>query len=155
MNPGALPPAEMGEIELPWWPPGTVAILSTLGDGPQAIPVSAVVRAGPDRVLVGLAAGRGSLARLRVEPRVTLTLVAAGIAISASGRAGVIEENLVDGVVAVEVEVDSISDHSRPTFELQEGVRWRWTEDAAAARDEQVREALGRLGRRRAGADPG
>ena len=140
---------------LPRWPPGTVAILATVGQGPHAIPVSAVVRAGPDRVLIGLAAGRGSLARLRVEPRVTLSLVAEGIAVSAAGRARVIDEALVDGVVAVEIEVESLSDHLRPTFELEEGARWRWTDAAAAVRDQEVRSALARLARRGADTDAG
>jgi hypothetical protein len=132
-----------------------VAILTTVGQGPHAIPVSAVIRAGSDRVLVGLAEGRGSLARLRAEPRVTLSLVAEGIAVSAAGRARVIDEALVDGVVAVEIVVDAVRDHSRPTFELQEGVRWRWTDPAAAARDEAVRDALARLAGQGAGDDAG
>jgi hypothetical protein len=103
---------------LPDWPPGTVTILSTHGDSPHAIPVSAALRAGPTRALLALAAGRESLARLRVDPRVALTIVAAGdTAVSAHGSARVI-----DG-----------------------GVSWRWTDAEAQARDAQVRAALERL----------
>ena len=53
---------------LPDWPPGTVAILSTAGGAPHAIPVSTAVRAGPRRVLLALARTRASLARLRDDP---------------------------------------------------------------------------------------
>src|SRR5689334_6799011 len=49
---------------LPQWPPGTVLTLVTGGREPHAIPVSAAVRAGPLRLLIGLARGRESLARL-------------------------------------------------------------------------------------------
>jgi hypothetical protein len=37
------------------WPPGTVLVLSTGGEEPHAIPVSAALLAGPRRVLIGLA----------------------------------------------------------------------------------------------------
>lgn len=131
---------------LPDWPPGTVTILSTHGDSPHAIPVSAALRAGPTRALLALAAGRESLARLRVDPRVALTIVAAGdTAVSAHGSARVIDEALVDGVVAVEVLVERVQDHGRPTFVIDGGVSWRWTDAEAQARDAQVRGALERL----------
>src|SRR5262245_49641074 len=61
--------------ELPEWKEGTVAVLSTGGGAPHAIPVSAAVRAGPRRVLIALAVGRESLARLRREPRCALTII--------------------------------------------------------------------------------
>jgi hypothetical protein len=122
-----------------------VLILSTAGDGPHAIPVSAAIRAGPRRALIGLARGRGSLARLRADPNVSLTVVAEGISVTAYGRAVVVDEGLVEGVVAVALEVERVVDHDRPTFEIQEGVRWRWTDPEAAARDEAVRAALRRL----------
>ena len=50
---------------------------------PHAIPVSAAVRAGPRRALIALAAGRGSLARLRADPRVSLTIVCEDVAVTA------------------------------------------------------------------------
>jgi hypothetical protein len=131
---------------LPEWPPGTVTILSTAGNGPHAIPVSAAIRAGPSRVLIGLATTRGSLARLRADPRVSLTIVADGVAVTAYGRARVLDDGapLVVGVVAVEVEVERVEDHDRPTFEIESGVRWRWTDADADRRDAEVRAALAR-----------
>src|ERR1700733_6097717 len=103
---------------LPDWPAGTVTILATAGDTPQAIPVSAALRAGPRRALIGLAATRGSLARLRADPRGALTIVGEGVAVTAHGRARVLDdEPLVPGVIAVEIDVDRVQDHDRPTFE--------------------------------------
>jgi hypothetical protein len=131
---------------LPDWPAGTVTILSTGGEAPHAIPVSAALRAGPRRVLLALAGSRGSLARLRVDPRVALTILCAGdVALTAHGHATVIDETLVDGVAAVEIDVVRVQDHNRPTFSIDGGVGWRWTDPAAAARDAEVRAALARL----------
>jgi hypothetical protein len=134
---------------LPDWPPGTVTILATAGDAPHAIPVSAAVRAGPRRALIALAATRGSLARLRGEPTVSLTIVCEGTAITVYGLARVLDhEPLVDGVVAIEIEVESVQDHDRPTFAIESGVLWRWTDPEAERRDAEVRAALARLARR-------
>ena len=92
--------------------------------------------------LLGLAASRESLARLRSEPRAALVVLAAGdLAFTAHGRATVLDE-VVDGVVAVRLEVDDVQDHGQPTFVIEGGVRWRWTDERAAARDEEVRRAL-------------
>jgi hypothetical protein len=130
---------------LPTWPDGTVLILVTGGEPPHAIPVSAAVRAGPVRALLGLARTRESLARLRDDPRVAVSITAAGIAVTAYGVARVREEELAPGVAGVEVAVDRIQDHGRPTFVIEEGVRWHWTEGDAATRDAEVRRALERL----------
>jgi hypothetical protein len=132
-------------VMLPDWPPGTVALLVTIGEEPHAIPVSAVLRASSTRILLGLAASRGSLGRLRREPRVAVALLGPDLALTAGGVARVLDEPLVDRVAAVEIEVDSVRDHRRPTFEIESGVRWRWTDPEAAARDRQVRSALERL----------
>lgn len=130
---------------LPHWPTGTVAILATDDGTPHAIPVSAVVRAGDRRLLLALAVRRGSLARLRERPRVAVALMAPGVAVTAEGTARVIAQPLTDGTVAVEVTVEAVQDHDRPTFAIEAGVRWRWTDDQAAARDADVRAALQRL----------
>ncbi|MBV9683059.1 MAG: hypothetical protein JO046_14820 [Solirubrobacterales bacterium] len=135
---------------LPKWPPGTVAILATAGETPHAIPVSAAVRAGPRHALLALAGSRRSLARLRAEERVALSIIAHGVAVTAHGRARVLDEELVEGVVAVEIEVDDVQDHDRPTFAIESGVRWRWTDADAERRDAEVRAALARLAKRRA-----
>jgi pyridoxamine 5'-phosphate oxidase-like protein len=136
---------------LPEWPDGTVAILSTGGGAPHAIPVSACVRAGPRTVLLALARRRDSLARLREDPRCALAIMAAGdVAVTAHARATILHE-LADTVLAVRLDVESIQDHGQPTFEIQDGVRWRWLDDEARERDAQLRSALRELGRVRNG----
>ncbi|MBV8217699.1 MAG: pyridoxamine 5'-phosphate oxidase family protein [Solirubrobacterales bacterium] len=128
-----------------------MTILATSGEGPHAIPVSAAVRAGPRRALVGLAASRGSLARLRADPRVSLAIVSTDIAVTAYGRARVLDDEVMTGVVAVEIEVERVADHERPTFVIEAGVRWRWTDSDAERRDAEVRAALAALAGRRSG----
>jgi len=128
--------------ELPEWPEGTVAVLST--HGPHAIPVSLVMRAGPRALLVGLARRRESLERLRADVRCAVTILAAGDhAITAYGSAAGFEE--VGRLVAVRIEVDEIADHNRPTYAIDDGVQWRWTEDEAQQADAESRAALKRL----------
>jgi hypothetical protein len=131
--------------QLPYWPAGTVAILVTGGGRPHAIPVSAVVRAGEQRLLLGLARRRESLARLRASPEVTVAICAPDLAISVDGRAVVVAEELVSGVAAVAVDVEQVHDHDRPTFALHAGVAWEWTDDEARRRDGDVQAALRRL----------
>jgi hypothetical protein len=131
--------------ELPDWAPGTVAILSTGGGEPHAIPVSTGVRAGPRAILFALAHGRESLARLREDPRCAFTLLGAGdVAITAVGHAVVVQDPLDadDGVVAVRVGVERIQDHWQDSFRIEEGARWQWTDDEAARRDAAIRSAL-------------
>jgi hypothetical protein len=134
---------------LPDWPPGTVTILATAGESPHAIPVSAAIRAGPRHALLGLAASRRSLTRLRADPRVSLAIVAEDLAVTAHGRARVLDAEVVEGVVAVEIEVHEVQDHDRPTFAIEAGVRWRWTDPDAERRDAEVHAALARLARSR------
>ena len=131
---------------LPGWPAGTVCLLATIGaDGPYAIPVSTAVRAGEDRVVLALARTRGSLERLRAEPRVALVVVAGrDLAFTAHGAAAVVADPLdgADAVVGVEIRVDGVVRHERPTFAIDAGVSWRWTDDGARERDDVVRAAL-------------
>jgi Pyridoxamine 5'-phosphate oxidase len=133
--------------ELPDWPAGSVAVLSTAGGPPHGIPVSTCVRAGPRRALLALAPGRESLRRLRRDPHAALTFLAPGLAFTAHGSAEVVAEELpgAEDVVAVALEVDSLQDHRQATFAIEEGVRWRWTDPAASERDARVRAALLRL----------
>ena len=127
--------------ELPDWPEGTVATLTTAGAEPHAIPVSLVLRAGPRELLIGLAPSRESLARLRADPRCAVTILAAGDhAVTAYGRAVAFEE--AGAVIAVRIELDEITDHHRPTYVIEDGVRWRWTDDDAQRADAEAREAL-------------
>jgi flavin reductase (DIM6/NTAB) family NADH-FMN oxidoreductase RutF len=130
---------------LPQWPAGTVTILATAGDRPRAIPVSAATRVDERRVLIALAAGRQSLARLRTDGRVALAIIAEDLAVTVHGTARVVEEELLPGVVAVEVTAEEVQDHDRPEFAIEGGVRWRWTDKAAARRDTEVWRELERL----------
>ena len=43
------------------------------------------------------------------------------------------------------VEVDEIADHNRPTYEIEDGIRWRWTDAEAERRDAEARAALRNL----------
>jgi hypothetical protein len=124
------------------WPPGTVAILATAG--PYAIPVSTATPAGPDTVLLALGPNRGSLARLREDPRCALAVIAEGVAVTLRGRATVVGE--AAGTVAVRLDVEAVDDHAQPTFAIDAGVRWRWTDAEAERRDAEVRDALRQLG---------
>ena len=135
--------------ELPAWTPGTVAVLSTAGSEPHAIPVSTCVRTGPRTVHLALALGRESLARLRDDPRCALTLLAeGGVSITAHGRATVVEEpmRVSDRVAAVRLEVEGIQDHGDPRHEILAGVAWRWIDAEAEAADARIRAALAELG---------
>lgn len=134
--------------ELPSFKPGTVAVLSTGGGAPHAIPVSNWVVAGR-RVVLALARRRESLARLRREPRVAFTVLAEGVALTAHASASVLVEELAaaDQVAAVALDVHAIQDHAQPTFTLDDGVRWHWDDDDAQARDAAIRMELGSLAR--------
>jgi len=125
---------------LPEWPSRTIAVLATTDDGPHAIPVSAPVRAGDRSILISLRRDRGSLRRLREQPRVALLVLAEGdTAFTARGRARVVEEPMaVDpDYVAVAMDVDEVADHRQPEFVVTGGVGRDWRDDGA-------REALGR-----------
>src|SRR3954451_529056 len=107
--------------ELPDWPDGTVAILSTGGGDPHAIPVSTALRAGPRSVVLGLALRRESLARLRREPACALTMLAAGVlAFAVRGRATGGEEG--ERRAAVRIDVERIQDHGTDRFVIDDGV---------------------------------
>jgi hypothetical protein len=126
---------------IPDWPPGTVAILTTAG--PHAIPVSTAMRAGPNTVVLALGPSRGSLARLRDNPRCALAVVAEGVAVTLRGRATVMGD--AAGTVAVRLDVEAVDDHAQPTFAIEAGVSWRWTDADAERRDAEVRAALRQL----------
>jgi flavin reductase (DIM6/NTAB) family NADH-FMN oxidoreductase RutF len=127
--------------ELPDWPAGTVAVLSTGAGEPHAIPVSTAVRKGPSTVVLALALGRDSLARLRSDPRCALTILAAGnVAVTAIGRASIVEEG--ERVAAVRIDVERIQDHGRDTFVIDDGVQWHWTDADAERADAAIREWL-------------
>jgi flavin reductase (DIM6/NTAB) family NADH-FMN oxidoreductase RutF len=135
--------------ELPEWEDGTVAILSTIGEEPHAIPVSTAVRAGPRRVLLALSLRRRSLELLRERAHVALTILAGGdVAVTAHCRASVAREPMAasDRVAAIALDVLSLQDHGQPRFVIDEGVRWRWVDDEAQRTDAAIRAELRELG---------
>jgi hypothetical protein len=136
---------------LPEWPPGTVAILATGAGAPHAIPVSTIVRAGSRALLFALGRRRESLRRLREDPRCALAILAPDVAITVHGRATVVADPLEPPgrVAAVRVEVERIQDHDRPTFAIEGGAPWRWTDAEAEQADGAVRAALLALSRPR------
>jgi hypothetical protein len=127
--------------ELPEWPEGTAAILSTGAGAPHAIPVSTAVRRGPRTLAFALGLRRESLARLREDPRCALTVLAAGdLAFTAHGRAEVVEEQ--ERIAVVRLTVEALQDHTHRTYTIDDGVQWRWTDDDAVRNDEQTRAAV-------------
>ena len=120
-----------------------MTVLSVGAGAPHAIPVSTALRSGPATVHLALGRRRESLARLREDPRCALTVLAAGVAVTAHATAAVVGEN--DRVAFVRLDVESVQDHDQPTFELEDGVRWRWTDAEAEAGDAEVRAALRRV----------
>jgi hypothetical protein len=138
----------MSTAALPGWEPGTVAVLSTAGEPPHAIPVSTAVRLGPRRIALALARTRASLERLRADPRCALTMLAGGdVAFTAHARATIAQDPMAvaGSVVAVVLEVDDVQDHADPRFAIDGPVAWRWVDAGAAARDAAIRAALAEL----------
>jgi hypothetical protein len=135
---------------LPAWEDGTVAILSTGGGVPHAIPVSTGVRAGPRAVLFALALRRASLARLREDPRAALTFLAADVACTALGTVVVVREPMAssDGVAALRLDVTEIQDHRQPRFAMDAPAGWHWTDGEARDRDAEIRAELRTLTQR-------
>jgi hypothetical protein len=112
-------------VTLPEWPTRTIAVLATLDDGPHAIPVSAPLRAGDRRILLSLHRTRGSLARLRQRPQVTLVVLSAeNTAFTARGRARIVQEPMAadPDYAAVAIDVEDIDDHRQPAFVVEAGV---------------------------------
>ena len=138
----------MSAAALPRWEPGTVAVLSTAGDPPHAIPVSTAVRLGPRRAALALARTRASLERLRADPRCALTIIASqAVAFTAHARATVVQDPMAvaANVVAVVLDVDDVQDHADPRFAIEAPVAWRWVDAEAAERDAAIRAALADL----------
>jgi hypothetical protein len=127
---GPTPPSEHPRLEtLPDWPGRTIAVLSTLDDGPYAIPVSAPQRADDHRILLGLRRDRGSLARLRRQPRVALLVLAEGdVAFTARGQATIVQEPMVAApdYAAIAIDVEQIDDHRQAAFVVESGVDRHW-----------------------------
>jgi hypothetical protein len=122
---------------LPEFPRRTIAVLSTVDPAPHAIPVSAPVRADDTTVLLSLHRSRDSLARLRANPAVALTVLAEGdVAFTARGRARVFPLESDDDYVGVAIDVEHVDDHRQPAFAVSGGVDREW-------RDEDEKRRLG------------
>ena len=106
------------ELEaIPYWPEGTVAVLSTNGQGQHAIPVATLLRAGERRILFALKHSRGSLERLRQSPQIALAILG-DEAFTARGRARVVAESLAGrpDFAAVELNVEDIDHHRQSGY---------------------------------------
>jgi oxalate decarboxylase len=133
---------------LPQWPSATIAVLSTIGAEPHAIPVTAPLRAGDRHILFALERHRGSLARLRERPDVALTILASGDeAFTARGRAHVVTEEVAGapGFAAVALEADAIDDHRLPSEPVASGVDVRFAGARGAGVVDAHLQALGRI----------
>ena len=133
---------------LPVFPRRTIAVLSTVDPAPHAIPVSAPVRAGDKTILLSLHRSRDSLARLRANPAVALTVLAEGdLAFTARGRAHVIRDALESDpeYAGVAIEVEHVDDHRQPSFAVTGGVDREWRDNAEKRRlGGRVEELTGR-----------
>ncbi|MEA2481771.1 MAG: hypothetical protein QOJ07_3693 [Thermoleophilaceae bacterium] len=130
---------------LPDWEAGTPAVLAVAG--PHAIPISTAVRRGDFRVVFALGRRRDTLARIVEDPAAALTVLGAGVAFTAYGRARVIREELdAAPVAAIELSVDLVQDHlADGRTEMVDGARWRWIDAKAAESDPRIRAELGAL----------
>jgi hypothetical protein len=136
------------DAHLPEWPARTIAVLTTVDPAPHAIPVSAPVRAGERSILLSLQRDRGSLARLRERPQVALTILTEGdIAITARGRARIVEEPMGDApdYAAVAIDVEHVDDHRQAAFVVEAGVDRRWVDEREQHALRERVQALGRL----------
>jgi hypothetical protein len=122
---------------LPDFPRRTIAVHSTVDPDPHAIPVSAPVRASVTTIRLSLHRTRDSLARLRANPAVALTVLAEGdIAFTARGRAHVIRDALESDqeYAGVAIEVEHVDDHRQPSFAVTGGVDREWADDTEKRR---------------------
>jgi hypothetical protein len=118
---------------LPEWPGRTIAVLATVEEGPHVIPVSAPVRDGDRRILLSLRKERGSVARIRSETSVALTVLTEGdIAFTARGRASIAREPMPGDpeYVAIAIDVEQIDDHRQQAFQVSAGVDREWIDEA-------------------------
>jgi Pyridoxamine 5'-phosphate oxidase len=139
---------------LPAFPDDLVGVLATAdATGPAAIPVSALWRVDGHRILLALAPGRRSLARLREQPTVALALIAEGFSVTAHGEARVVAEPLIGAefVVAVELRVAEVTDTLGSRTLVHAGIRWGWRDEISAERHAQVRAALASLAKASSG----
>jgi hypothetical protein len=109
--------------------------------------VSALARLGDRALLLALAHGRGSLARLRADPRVALAMLEEGFSVTAHGPARVVADPLpgAEFMAAVRLDIERLEDTRRGRTLIDAGIRWRWADEGSAERDARVRGALAAL----------
>ena len=133
----------------PRWEPGTVAVLSTGGGAPHAIPVSTGVRAGPRAVVLALALRRESLARLREDPRCALTILGRRRRRGHRARPGDASSRTRWRCRTTSPRSASTWRRSRTTARTRSrstpASRWHWTDEEAERRDAEIRAALAAL----------
>ena len=66
------------------------------------------------------------------------------MAVTARGRAIEVDAR-PPARVAMRIDVEHVQDHAQPTFAIDDGVQWRWTDADAERRDAEVRAALAQL----------
>lgn len=115
---------------LPHWPDKTIAVLSTVGASPHAIPVTAPIRVDDSTIMFALHESRDSLARLRLHGGIALTLLAGNdTAFTFRGRAQAGPNLVADPrYVAVRLDVSDVDDHRSPAFAVTAGVDRDWTD---------------------------
>ena len=109
---------------MPDWPAGTVcAPGDDRGGGPHAIPSFRRPPSARDDIIVLALARRAGRSSGPADPRVALTVVT-GAPTSRSPRTAwpVVATRAPGGVVAVEIAVDAVHRHERPTFAIDAGV---------------------------------
>jgi len=134
---------------LPPLPDGLVALVAASGpDGPSVIPVSALHRASPSRLLFALAPRRATLARLRADGRTAVALLGPGIALTAHGTSRVVADPLpgAPNVVALTLDITRLQDTAGAHTLVHDGIRWGWRDEESAARHARVLAALRDLG---------
>ena len=105
--------------------------------------MSTALRAGPQTVLLALGPSRGSLARLREDPRCALVVIAEGVAVTLRGRATEVGE--AAGTVAIRLDVEPSTTTRSRRSRSTPACSWRWTDPDAERRDAEVRAALAQL----------
>lgn len=99
---------------------------------PHAIPVTAPFRVDDRWILFTLHRSRGSLARLRTQPQVALSILAQGdLAFTARGRAYVVQEPMTGSpaFAAVAIDVEEIEDHRLHGRAVISGIGLDWTSE--------------------------
>jgi hypothetical protein len=132
-------------MSLPRWDPGTPGWLVVAGL--HAIPISTAVRAGDRRIVFALGRQRGTLARLRGDPRAAFCLMGRGVAFTAHGSARIVGQLRSAPVIAVELTVAGVQDHlADGRTEMLNGPEYRWRDEQAAAAEPRIMDELARMG---------